>query len=68
MPDQEPPRKPRGFLCPDCGVKLKQVRTLRPVRFLVVRHRRCPKCGHRLTTEERPRVGSGMVAGSGVSV
>jgi len=58
MPDPAPARKPRGITCPACAVPLKQFKTRKSVRGLVVRRRRCPWCGFSLTTEERPRSAS----------
>ena len=49
-----PRRRPVGFLCPDCGVRLRTLKTYQSGRNLVTRRRRCPGCGWRLTTHERP--------------
>lgn len=47
----------KGFTCPTCAgpkpVRMVPVRTSRPMRGLIVRYRRCPKCGHKVKTEER---------------
>lgn len=48
--------KSRGILCPKCGGRMKRVKDSRDLSNNSVRRRReCPCCGHRLTTEERPR-------------
>ena len=50
----DPPARPRGFVCPDCGVPLRVLVTRRPSRDLVRRRRACPHCGHAVGTDERP--------------
>jgi transcriptional regulator NrdR family protein len=42
----------RGFVCPDCRVRLYVYYTSRPCAGRVVRYRQCPECGYRHTTEE----------------
>lgn len=52
-----PKHKPlAGFTCPDCGCKLKTMKTRRRARGVVSRRRECPSCGKRISTEERVKV------------
>lgn len=58
MPDPAPARSHRGLPCPACGLPLRAIRTRKAARNLIVRRRKCPCCGFRVTTEERPRASS----------
>ncbi len=45
-----------GQNCPACGVKLAVLATRHPCPDLTRRYRACPRCGYKVTTEERPRL------------
>lgn len=47
----------KGFLCPNCAVPMGVHKTTRRASGVVVRRRECGTCGHRTTTEERPKKG-----------
>lgn len=54
MPTPERPAdRGRGIHCPRCKVRLIAERTTAQEDGTVVRVRRCPKCPHRIVTEER---------------
>lgn len=44
----------RGFTC-DCGGEMRVSKTVRHPH-VIVRYRKCVRCGKRQRTEERPRV------------
>ena len=49
------PASARGFTCPACRLPLDVIRSSRSASGVVVRRRACPRCPHRITTEERTK-------------
>lgn len=48
-------KKPKGFICPNCNVRLVVHNTKTLTSGLVVRKRKCPLCPYRVKTDERVR-------------
>lgn len=47
-------RPTSGFRCPICVAPTRVIRTETVGRQILKRRRKCPECGHRFSTQERP--------------
>lgn len=52
--------KVKGFACPECNKPTKVVKTRARASGIIARRRECPRCGYKVTTEERPKQGPHM--------